>query len=72
MNALCKTPNPSPLAEDIMQDLYWHLESTLNNGAIIIETQYGYRAEIPHSLHGEIYIHEDNLDDLLDEIFEYV
>ena len=68
----CKTIDPSPLALDIMNDLYHDLECTLNNGTVIIETQLGYRAAIPHSFQDVIYIHTHDLDTLLDEIFEYL
>jgi hypothetical protein len=60
----------SPLAEEISATIYREMEAELTNGTIIYETEFGFRAEVPHELHDVIYLDNENLDDLLDEIYE--
>ena len=62
----------SPLAQEISATIYRNMEAELNCGTIIYETEFGYRAEVPHEIHDKIYLDNESLDDLLDEIYEEV
>lgn len=62
----------SPLALEISATIHRKMEAELNCGTVIYETEYGYRAEVPHEFHDIIYLDNENLDDLLDEIWEEV
>lgn len=60
----------SPLAQEISATIYRKTEAELTCGTIIYETEFGYRAEVPNEHHGIIFLDNENLDDLLDEIHE--